>query len=113
VHRAALVPLTSKALWERVEMDLLDFHSRPSRGFHYIWHAQDHFSKFHFGAAITSKSAVDVAKCVQAMLMFTGPIKILQCDNGCEFMAGVLALCEQWGMPPPTNSSPYHPQTNG
>ena len=93
-------------------MDLLDFHSRPSRGFHYIY-AQDHFNKFHFAAAIVSKSAVDVAKCVQAILMFTGPVKILRCDIGGEFMAGVLALCEQWGMPPPSNSSPYHPQTNG
>ena len=62
---------------------------------------------------MVSKSAAEVAKCLQAMLVFTGPIKILQCDNGGEFMAGVLALCEQWGMPLPTNSSPYHPQTNG
>ena len=112
-HRAALVPLSSKALWERVEMDLLDYNNRPSNGFHYIWHAQDHFSKFHFAAPIVSKSAAEVVKCLKTMLMFTGPIQILQCDNGGEFMAGVLALCEQWGMPPPTNSSPYHPQTNG
>ena len=112
-HRAALVPLSSKALWERVEMDLLDYNNRPSNGFHYIWHAQDHFSKFHFAAPIVSKSAAEVVKCLKTMLMFTGPVQTLQCDNGGEFMAGVYTLCEQWGMSPPTTSSAYHPQTNG
>ena len=93
VHRAALVPLVSKALWERVQMDLLDYSHRPSHGFHYIWHAQDHFSKFHFATAIVSKRADDVATCVQAMLQVTGPIKLLQFDDDGEFMAAVSVGC--------------------
>jgi hypothetical protein len=112
VHKAKLVPLSSKALWERVEMDLLDYSNRPSHGFKYIWHAQDHFSKWHFAAAISAKSAEEVKRCVQMMLTITGPIPNLQCDNGGEFEAEVNALCTQWGMKM-VKSSPYHPQSNG
>ena len=112
VNRAALVPLSSKALWERVEMDLLDFSRRPSHGYKYIWHAQDHFSKWHFGACLIDKSAAEVAKCVEAMFSVTGPIQYLHCDNGGEFVKQTLTVCERWGVVP-VNSSPYHPQTNG
>ena len=78
-----------------------------------MWHAQDHFSKYNFTAAIASKSAADVGVWVEAMLRVTGPIKILQCDNGTEFMARVYELCDEWGMDRPSTSAPYHPQTNG
>ena len=112
VHKAALVPLVSKGLWERVQMDLIDYHTRPSHGYSYVWHAEDHFSKFHFAFPLVSKSAVEVARCVRWMLMSCVQIKILQCDNGGEFMAGVLDVCKKWGTEV-VNSSPYHPQTNG
>ena len=113
-HQSAVKPLVSKALWERVVMDLVDFgESRRSRGFRYIWHAQDHFSKFNFVAPLMHKTADEVAGAVEAMLRVTGPIKILQCDNGTEFKGRVLDVCKEWKMDPPTHSSPYHPQTNG
>jgi hypothetical protein len=112
-HKAALVPIVSKALWERVVMDLIDYNSNPSYGFRYIWHAVDHFSKFHFAQPIPNKEAKTIAACVETMLSFTGPVPILQCDNGREFWAETIELCPRWSMPDPRNSSPYHPQTNG
>ena len=113
-HKEPLQPLVSKSQWERVVMDLVDFgEARRSRGMRYMWHAQDHFSKYNFRAAIASKEAADVGVWVEAMLRVTGPTKILQCDNGGEFMARVYELCDEWGMERPTTSAPYHPQTNG
>ena len=113
-HKEPLQPLVSKSQWERVVMDLVDFgEARRSRGMRYMWHAQDHFSKYNFTAAIASKEAAEVGVWVEAMLRVTGPIKILQCDNGGEFMARVYELCDEWGMERPTTSAPYHPQTNG
>jgi transposase InsO family protein len=112
-HRAELAPITSKALYERVVMDLIDFSHRPSCGYKYIWHAMDHFSKFHWAFLLTDKSAAQVAACLQAVLRTTGPFKILQCDQGTEFFGAVKEVCRQWGMPDPTLSAPYHPQTNG
>ena len=113
-HKEPLQPLVSKNQWERVVMDLVDFgEDRRSRGMRYMWHAQDHFSKYNFTAAIATKTAVEVGVWVEAMLRVTGPIKILQCDNGGEFMARVYELCGEWGMERPTNSAPFHPQTNG
>ena len=113
-HKEPLQPLVSKSQWERVVMDLVDFgEAGRSRGMRYMWHAQDHFSKYNFTAAIPTKEARHVGVWVEAMLRVTGPIKILQCDNGGEFMARVYELCDEWGMDRPTTSAPFHPQTNG
>jgi len=100
--------------WERVVMDLVDYgEDKRSRGMRYLWHAQDYFSKYNFSAAMATKTAAEVGVWVEAMLRVTGPIKILQCDNGGEFMGRVNELCDEWGMPRPTNSGPFRPQTNG
>lgn len=113
-HKAKLTPLVSRQQWERVVMDLVDYgEARRSRGMRYLWHAQDHFSKYNFTAAIANKTAAEVGVWVEAMLKVTGPIQILQCDNGGEFMGRVNELCDEWGMPRPVNSAPYRPQTNG
>ena len=63
--------------------------------------------------ALLNKTADEVANAVEMMLKFTGPIKILQCDNGTEFMGRVLEACTQWKMDAPVHSAPYRPQTNG
>ena len=113
-HKERLTPLVSKQQWERVVMDLVDYGpSRISRGMRYMWHCQDHFSKFNFSAAIPDKTAAEVGYQVEMMLRITGPIKVLQCDNGGEFMGRVNLLCDEWGMDRPTNSAPYRPSTNG
>jgi hypothetical protein len=113
-HKAPITPIVSKQMWERVVMDLVDYgEDQRSHGMRYMWHAQDHFSKYNFSGAIANKTAAEVAVHVEAMLRVTGPIKILQCDNGGEFMGRVNELCDEWGMERPTNSAPFRPQTNG
>ena len=57
VHKAPLVRITARTLFERVVIDLIDFERKPSHGFHYIFHAMDHFSKFHWAWAMVDKSA--------------------------------------------------------
>jgi hypothetical protein len=47
-HKAALVPILSKNLYERIVIDLIDYTRKPSRGFHYVLHAMDHFCKNHW-----------------------------------------------------------------
>ena len=113
-YKAPLVPLVSRALWERVVMDLIDMgEDSRSMGYRYIWHCQCHFSEYNFSGLLVHKTAAEVSILLDNMLALTGPIKILQCDNGGEFKARVLEVCKKWKMDPPTNSSPYTPTTNG
>ena len=111
-HKATLVPIVSRALWERVVVDLIDMRHRPSMGFKWIWHAADHFSKFRFLQLLVDKSSAHTGAALEAMLRVTGPIKILQHDRGTEFQGDHADICARWGMEP-IQSSPYHPQTNG
>ena len=59
------------------------------------------------------KEAKTVATNLDLLFQQTGPIKILQCDNGTEFFAEAIQLVADWGIPPIINSSTRHPQTNG
>jgi hypothetical protein len=81
VHKAALVPITARSLFERVVIDLIDFSSRPSHGYRYNLHAVDHFSKFHWAWAIQDKRAATVAYHLNCLLADTGPIQHVQCDK--------------------------------
>jgi hypothetical protein len=95
-------------------MDLIDMgEDNRSQGYRYIWHCQCHFSKYNFSGLLVNKTAAEVGFLLDNMFAQTGPIKILQCDNGGEFKARVLELCNKWKMDPPTNSTPYTPTTNG
>ena len=112
-HKAALVPITASTLYERVVIDLIDFTRKPSHGFHYIFHAVDHFSKYHWCWAIRDKRPVTVAYYMRTLLRCTGPIKHVQCDQGREFVAELLAAVDEFGCGRVCNSSAFHPQTNG
>ena len=113
-YKEPLHTLKSKSMWDRVIMDLVDYGPKKiSRGMRYMWHAQDHFSKYNFAGGMAGKSAPDVRPHVEAMLMHTGQIKVLQCDNGGEFMGCINELCDDWGIERPRKSSPFTPQTNG
>ena len=112
VHKAPLVRITARTLFERVVIDLIDFERKPSHGFRYIFHAMDHFSKYHWAWAMVDKSATSVAFFMSALLADIGPITFVQCDQGKEFIAEVLRVAEEFSSKV-VNSSPYHPQTNG
>ena len=71
----------------RLQMDLIDFSSRPDGDFKYILHLRDHFTKFSWAFALTSKRAEEVAgHLIETFCNFGAP-KILQSDNGKIFSA--------------------------
>lgn len=112
-HRAALVPITAKRLFERIVIDLIDFTLKPSHGYRYIFHAVDHFSKYHWAWAIPNKEAATVAVHLATLLADVGPVQFIQSDQGGEFKGHeVQAVLAEFNCRP-VNSSPYTPSTNG
>ena len=72
--------------------------SHPDGEFKWILHARDHFTKFSWTYALTSKKASWVAEKLTKLFCTFGPAKILQSDNGKEFVAKVklkLPTCGQ------------------
>ena len=71
--------------------------SRPDNSYKWIMHARDHFTKFSWASPLTSKRAWEVAEHLTALFCQCGPPKILQSDNGREFLAEVIKqLTSQW-----------------
>lgn len=50
--------------------------------YQYVLHGRDHFTKFSLLAALTSKSADEVAAILVGWFTNYGPPSILHCDNG-------------------------------
>jgi hypothetical protein len=75
----------------RMQVDIIDMTSHPDNDFKYIMHARDNFSKFSWAYPLTQKTAENVAN--KLMLTFSqfGPPRILQLDNGREFVARVIS----------------------
>ncbi|XP_070203512.1 KRAB-A domain-containing protein 2-like [Littorina saxatilis] len=90
-------PIISLGFLTRVQMDLIDMRTRPDGDFSWIIHLRDHYSKFSWVHPMTSKRAVEVAENVLKTFYLFGAPKILQSDNGKEFVAGViLELVKIW-----------------
>ena len=88
-HKAKLVPILAKSLFERIVIDLLDYSRKASHGYKWILHACDHFSKYHWVFAMLNKEAATVAHHLEMLLQQTGPVQIIQSDNGTEFLGEV------------------------
>lgn len=81
VHKAALVPITAKTLYERMVIDLIDFELKPSHDYRYILHVVDHFSKHHMAWAMKNKRPATIAFHLSGLFAETGAPKLLQCDQ--------------------------------
>ncbi|XP_070206542.1 KRAB-A domain-containing protein 2-like [Littorina saxatilis] len=107
-------PIISLGFLTRVQMDLIDMRTRPDGDFSWIIHLRDHYSKFSWVHPMTSKRAVEVAENVLKTFYLFGAPKILQSDNGKEFVAGViLELVKIWEGMIIINGRPRHPQSQG
>lgn len=85
-------PILSTTFNQRVQIDLIDFQSLPDDGYKFIFHYQDHLSKYNLLRPLLSKKASEVAdKLVQIFFDFGSP-QILQSDNGREFTAQVIKV---------------------
>lgn len=84
-----------------------------SSGCRYILVAIDVFSRFIFLRALDDKTPDSTAKALYSIFCSFGHPKILQTDNGGEFVNGLLQSLEslyQWDH---RKVLPYHPQANG
>ena len=90
-------PIISVGFMSCMQIDLLDMRSVEHNGFKWIFHAKDHFSKYSWLYPLTSKEAVNVAEVLKSIFYQFGPPRILQSDNGREFVTKViLDLTKLW-----------------
>lgn len=87
-------PIISKNFNDRGQIDLVDFQTLPDDKFKYIFHYQDHLSKYHFLRPLTSKTAKEVAHHLLQIFFDFGAPTILQSDNGKEFTAKIIQVIE-------------------
>jgi Integrase core domain len=85
-------PIVSIGYLARVQMDLIDMRSIRDGEFQWILHTKDHFSKFSWAYPLCSKEAQPVAEKLLQQFYSFGVPKILQSDNGKEFVAKVIKV---------------------
>ena len=84
--------------------------------YHWIGHFMDHWSKIHVLFPLMEKSAAEVALNLSSKVFsYFGLPKILQSDNGREFVNGLVKkLVEDWpGEITIINGRARHPQSQG
>ena len=88
----------------------------PDGSYHYIAHYMDHWSKFHILWPLMITSAVDIAVgLVKRVFPYLGLPKILQSDNGREFVNEIVKeVVRSWpGEVVIINGRPRHLQSQG
>ncbi len=86
--RLPLNPIISRGTFHHIVIDLIDYSNKPAGPnnlYHYIVHAVDHFSTFHYTDALPAKTAFNVLRFIQRMFSITGYPCVLHSDNGSEF----------------------------
>ncbi|XP_035699879.1 KRAB-A domain-containing protein 2-like [Branchiostoma floridae] len=105
---AAERPVISLGFMTHMQIDIIDMTNRPDRDYRWVLHIQDHFTNYSWTHPLTSTQALEVAdKLVQTFCLFGSP-RILQSDNGEEFVAEIInELAEKWPGPVIIHGQPY------
>ena len=79
-----------------VLMDFIDMRSRPdhvdsSKIFKWVIQLKDHFTKFCLAQPLETKEAKEVFSVVRNIFFNFGPSRILQSDNGREFVNDLMS----------------------
>lgn len=74
-------------------MSLIDMGNHPDGKFKWILRVKDHFSKFSWAYPLESKEIESVAEKLLNQFYTFGPSRILQSDNGKEFVAQIIKVC--------------------
>ncbi|XP_025414391.1 KRAB-A domain-containing protein 2-like [Sipha flava] len=113
-RKLVIKPIVSKDFNERGQVDLVDFQSLPDGKYKWILNYQDHHTKFISLFPLESKRAVEVASnLLTIFLTFSAP-KVLQSDNGREFVNSVInEIKELWSECIIVHGRPRHPQSQG
>lgn len=113
-HKIVVRPIVSKDFNERGQVDLIDFQSLPDKQYKWILNYQDHATKFLFLRPMETKRAEEVASNLLSIFLLIGAPKILQSDNGREFVNKViLELKDLWPECIIVHGRPRHPQSQG
>ena len=99
-----------------MQVDLIDMRHRPDGSYNWIGHYMDHWSKVHVLFPLMHKRAEEVALSLSTKVFsYFGPPRILQSDNGREFVNAVVhKLVEDWpGEVTIVNGRARHPQSQG
>ncbi|CAG8657109.1 7947_t:CDS:2, partial [Diversispora eburnea] len=114
-HPLVAKPIIAKNFLSRIQMDLIDLSFDPDEEFKYVCHVRDHFTRFSWARALTSKRPIEVASFLFDLFHSIGlSPTILQSDNGKEFVAQVIKeLIELWPSVTIINGWPRHPQSQG
>nr|XP_045591594.1 KRAB-A domain-containing protein 2-like [Procambarus clarkii] len=113
--KGVIRPIVSASFAERGQMDLINMQQEGGCVYKYILHSQDHLTKFSVLRALRSKRAIEVARHLLDIFALLGAPRILQSDNGREFVAEVIQELsnEMWPNMLLINSKPRHPQSQG
>lgn len=109
-------PIRSGDYSERGQMDLIDMRcNKTADNYCYILHYQDHFTKFSVLKALRTKQTTEVSHHLYEIFTLIGAPKILQCDNGNEFVGAPLKKMMKtfWPNTKLVHGSPRHPQSQG
>lgn len=113
VHR----PIISSHALERVEADLIDLDGikNYNKNYRYVLTIIDHFSKFAWAYPLTQKTDDKVLEKIKIFVENQRPrkIKLLQSDNGAEFINHKLKEYLAQQNIQHITSSPYHARSNG
>ncbi|XP_029348381.1 KRAB-A domain-containing protein 2-like, partial [Acyrthosiphon pisum] len=113
-RKLVIKPITTADFNERAQIDLVDFQSVPDGKFKWILNYQDHATKFVILRPLESKRATEVANELLSILLTFGAPKILQSDNGREFVNSVInELKDLWPECVIVHGRPRHPQSQG
>lgn len=92
-------------VWERIQIDLMDYRGTPSAKYRWILHIRDHYSKFSCLFALKRKTAEQVAKKMDLFFRIMGVPILLHSDNGSEFKGACLLLMKRSGIKVVTGNS--------
>jgi len=86
--RLPLHPIISHGTFDHIVIDLIDYSNKPAgpqNAYHYVVHAIDHFSTFHFTDAIPAKTATNILRFLERLFSMIDYPCVLHSDNGSEF----------------------------
>jgi IS30 family transposase len=107
-------PILSKGWNHRGQIDLMDLQSTPDGEYKWLMNYQDHLTKFIHLRPLKSKRAEEVSSELLKKILQFGAPKILQSDNGREFVNSVInQLISRWPSCKIVNGRPRHPQSQG
>ncbi|KAL4090899.1 hypothetical protein QTP88_025657 [Uroleucon formosanum] len=96
-RKLVIKPIVSKDFNGRGQIDLVDFQSLPDGKYKWILNYQDHHTKFISLLPLESKRAVEVASNLLTIFLTFDALKILQNDNGREFVNSIInEIKELW-----------------